>query len=481
MQSTLSTLDLLSNERLCLERGCEGYRSEVVALRNEEFPLLQSGNGGAEKVRLVSSEREAGTSALAPATEREQGGSPGARTDGELASAQGHVTYLDHAGTTLYSRSQIEAHARHLASAVYGNPHSRGPVAELTRDAVEEIRARILRFFGADPAEYAVVFTAGATAALKMVGELLPWGGISAAGDGGSGSVVTDLVYTMRNHTSVLGIREYARAGGAGVYAAHDLDAVLRRERLRRRRRRRRSGEGEMREEAKRKLTLQCTCLRPCDTGRGGGGSSGVETNERVTRLGLFVVPGECNWSGSKMDLSCIAAVRSQGLRVVVDKAADGVCDNVDVHGGDHHDNGNGGDDDDGEGAGRADRWLVLLDAAKLAATSPVNLSSSDLGISPDFVAVSFYKIFGFPSGLGALLVRREVAPLLRKVGERRCFSLSLSSCFSLCLSLSLAFSLFFSRQRVTLLSSYFFFFFSFFFEYIVALLRRRDDLRGRG
>ena len=29
--------------------------------------------------------------------------------------------------------------------------------------------------------------------------------------------------------------------------------------------------------------------------------------------------------------------------------------------------------------------------------------------------ALSFYKIFGFPSGLGALLVRRRTLPLLRK------------------------------------------------------------------
>jgi len=29
---------------------------------------------------------------------------------------------------------------------------------------------------------------------------------------------------------------------------------------------------------------------------------------------------------------------------------------------------------------------------------------------SPDFVAVSFYKMFGYPTGLGALLVRNKTA-----------------------------------------------------------------------
>ena len=45
-----------------------------------------------------------------------------------------------------------------------------------------------------------------------------------------------------------------------------------------------------------------------------------------------------------------------------------------------------------------AGRWHVLLDAAKLAATSVLDLSVH----RPDFVAVSFYKMFGYPTGLGA-------------------------------------------------------------------------------
>jgi selenocysteine lyase/cysteine desulfurase len=41
-----------------------------------------------------------------------------------------------------------------------------------------------------------------------------------------------------------------------------------------------------------------------------------------------------------------------------------------------------------------------------------------DLSAHPaDFVALSFYKMFGYPTGLGALVVRTDVAPLLDKVG----------------------------------------------------------------
>uniref|UniRef100_A0A663N044 Molybdenum cofactor sulfurase n=1 Tax=Athene cunicularia TaxID=194338 RepID=A0A663N044_ATHCN len=56
-------------------------------------------------------------------------------------------------------------------------------------------------------------------------------------------------------------------------------------------------------------------------------------------------------------------------------------------------------------------KWFVLLDAASYVSSSPL-----DLGVhQADFIPISFYKIFGFPTGLGALLVNNRIAPLLRK------------------------------------------------------------------
>ncbi|KAK5064174.1 hypothetical protein LTR84_000006 [Exophiala bonariae] len=55
---------------------------------------------------------------------------------------------------------------------------------------------------------------------------------------------------------------------------------------------------------------------------------------------------------------------------------------------------------------------FTLLDAAALVSTTPLDLSNND--IAPDFVALSFYKIFGFPD-LGALIVRKESGDILRK------------------------------------------------------------------
>ncbi|CDJ32353.1 molybdopterin cofactor sulfurase, putative [Eimeria mitis] len=60
-------------------------------------------------------------------------------------------------------------------------------------------------------------------------------------------------------------------------------------------------------------------------------------------------------------------------------------------------------------------RWLVLLDAAAAAATSPLRLSASGSAASPDFVAISFYKLFGYPTGLGALILKRSAADVLKK------------------------------------------------------------------
>lgn len=55
--------------------------------------------------------------------------------------------------------------------------------------------------------------------------------------------------------------------------------------------------------------------------------------------------------------------------------------------------------------------WHILLDAAAYVSTSQLDLSKHE----PDFVALSFYKIFGFPTGLGALLVRNSSEAVLDK------------------------------------------------------------------
>ena len=55
--------------------------------------------------------------------------------------------------------------------------------------------------------------------------------------------------------------------------------------------------------------------------------------------------------------------------------------------------------------------WDVLLDAAAFTPTSRLDLSRC----KPDFVALSFYKIFGYPTGVGALIARRAALQKLHR------------------------------------------------------------------
>jgi molybdenum cofactor sulfurtransferase len=55
--------------------------------------------------------------------------------------------------------------------------------------------------------------------------------------------------------------------------------------------------------------------------------------------------------------------------------------------------------------------WDVLLDAAAYVPTNRLDLSRWH----PDFVAISFYKMFGWPTGVGCLLARRDALAKLER------------------------------------------------------------------
>ncbi|XP_025955660.1 molybdenum cofactor sulfurase isoform X3 [Dromaius novaehollandiae] len=98
---------------------------------------------------------------------------------------------------------------------------------------------------------------------------------------------------------------------------------------------------------------------------------------QNCTTPHLFSYPAQSNFSGIKYPLSWIQDIKSGKL-----------CP-IKIPG----------------------KWFVLLDAASYVSTSPLDLRVHQA----DFVPVSFYKIFGFPTGLGALLVNNRIAPFLRK------------------------------------------------------------------
>jgi selenocysteine lyase/cysteine desulfurase len=55
--------------------------------------------------------------------------------------------------------------------------------------------------------------------------------------------------------------------------------------------------------------------------------------------------------------------------------------------------------------------WRVLVDAAAFLPTSRLDLGTWH----PDFVSVSWYKLFGYPTGLGSLIARREALSELER------------------------------------------------------------------
>ena len=82
----------------------------------------------------------------------------------------------------------------------------------------------------------------------------------------------------------------------------------------------------------------------------------------------LFAFPAQSNFSGVKHPLALIAAARERG-------------------------------------------WHVLLDAAAFVPSNRLDLKA----VQPDFVAISFYKMFGYPTGVGCLLIRKDALKLLER------------------------------------------------------------------
>jgi selenocysteine lyase/cysteine desulfurase len=82
----------------------------------------------------------------------------------------------------------------------------------------------------------------------------------------------------------------------------------------------------------------------------------------------LFAFPAQSNYSGAKHPLELVAHAHAKG-------------------------------------------WDVLLDCAAFAPTNRLDLSRCQ----PDFAVFSFYKIFGYPTGLGALIARRDALQRLQR------------------------------------------------------------------
>lgn len=87
-----------------------------------------------------------------------------------------------------------------------------------------------------------------------------------------------------------------------------------------------------------------------------------------VSQNNLFAYPAQSNFSGVQHTLEWISAAQSRG-------------------------------------------WDVLLDASAFVPTNVLDLSRWQ----PDFVSISFYKMFGYPTGIGCLIARKAALAKLRR------------------------------------------------------------------
>uniref|UniRef100_A0A915EPA3 MOSC domain-containing protein n=1 Tax=Ditylenchus dipsaci TaxID=166011 RepID=A0A915EPA3_9BILA len=218
------------------------------------------------------------------------------------------------------------------------NPHSRHASGQFTSNAIEDIRQRILQHFHVSHTEYALVFTANATAALKLLAESYSFG--CSTGKKDTRFLLTDqlpdastksiLMMLRDSHTSLIGMRNMV-----------DCEKVV--------------------------VLQNFDCLQNLVQNDLPSRNKKVADNNSRK---LFVLTAMSNFCGCKYDLRVVSRMQ--------------------------------------EDLG----WSVCLDAAALAGCSQLNLQQAGL---PHFVAISFYKMFGYPTGLGALLVHRDHAHLLHK------------------------------------------------------------------
>lgn len=235
-----------------------------------------------------------------------------------------NAIYLDHTGTTTFTKSALTNFNNDLLSNLYGNPHSNSASSQASSMRVEGVRRRILKYFNADGNDYSVIFTQNATAAIKLTGEMFPWTGKST------------YKYLRESHNSINGLRRFLETINPkniqGV-TENDVEEMI------------------------------------------NNPPVNDESEDDEITYNLFAYPAQCNFSGMRFPLDWISKIKKLDTKKL--------------------------------------KNLVLLDAAAYVPSAQLSLANKET--SPDFICLSFYKMFGFPTGLGALIIKSELNPILRK------------------------------------------------------------------
>lgn len=152
---------------------------------------------------------------------------------------------------------------------LYGNPHSANAPAKISGDVVDGVREQTLRFFGADPKHYDLIFVANATAGIKLVADAFR----DLAEKTRTGTFWYG--YHKEAHTSLVGVREFTNGDHHCFEVDNDVVAWLE---------------------------------NPAN--------SRIVHRRNLTGLGLMAYPGQSNLSGRRLPLEWLKRLReSQALQ----------------------------------------------------------------------------------------------------------------------------------------------------------------------
>ena len=212
----------------------------------------------------------------------------------------------------------------------------------------------VARHFHTTLDKHHVIFTSGATGALKLLAENFHFDSESK------------FLFLEDSHTSVVGIREAAKKEGSSFKCVSESEF-----------------EAMLFDDAK-----VCNGIENCLKVREHNlneqfnkVNSGDNGTKRCQVSHLFSYPAMSNFCGRKYPLSWVPLIKQGHLSSCPAKN---------------------------------EKWYVLLDVASYIGTNDLNLGKTEA----DFIAISFYKIFGFPTGVGALIIRADSVASLKS----RCY-----------------------------------------------------------
>ena len=258
--------------------------------------------------------------------------------------------YLDHAGTTLYTQSQLDAHFQQLRTLTMGNPHSEQEDSKSLL-LIDECIELILSILDTSSRDYSLIFTLNTSHACQFLSNVLPF------------SSHSEYAYMIDSHNSLIGIRQQVKVKG-GSFSVIDYPSHI----------------YNKQSDSDADWSFRCA-----------GRSSSQSMDDRCHSpvYCLFATPAENNFNGLRPPLDILLKPFHDCREKPIDNFPIPVQH---VPSDTYH-------------------WLTLVDCAKYLSTNAFSLTT----YPADFLVLSFYKIFGYPTGLGALIIRNESLKLLNR------------------------------------------------------------------